>query len=426
MCPSCEPGSAQLASWLLHDLDLSNLPHTPAPSTRAQGNEASKIFCNGTILTMADGDFSPVKALVVKGDTITYAGSLDKAKEAAGPSAETIDLNRRSLLPGFIEPHLHLIITALADHFLLKLSPFNGVNTIDDAIRIIKRQVESNLILGGTSWVAGYGYDPSRVRGNGKYPNHPDLTKDILDGISKETAIYVLNQSGHVAYVNSKAFEESGVTAENVANNPQFQKDKCGQLTGLLFEQSVGYVGKYIPLPKAQDLLDYCSETLTAWVSKGCTTVFDAGIGSVGLMDIALLSNLPASPLRIYGALANNIVTSLTSIIKQPPFKLGQIEIIAIKFWADGSTQGFTAALKQPYCKDRPSWASPCGTQNYPSPAALQTAMDPWLKAGFQLVVHSNGDAATDLVLDAYEAVFKANPNRKTSNLSSYRALHRD
>lgn len=410
MCSSCEPGSAQLASWLLHDLDLSNLPNTPAPSIRAKGNENSKIFYNGTILTMAEGAFSPVDALVVKGDTITYAGSLDKAKEAAGPGAEPIDLDGRSLSPGFIEPHLHLIMTALADYFLLNLSPLNGVNTSHDAIDRIKDQVNRNLILGGTKWVAGYGYDPSRLQ------DHRDLTRDRLDGISKKIPIYVLNQSAHVAYVNSKALEEAGVTAENVANNPQFQRDKkTGQLTGLLFEQAVGYVAKYIPLPKAQDLLDYCSNTLTTWVSKGCTTVFDAGIGSIGPTDSALLSNLPASPMRIYGALSNNIVTSLSSIIKQPPFKLAQIEIIAIKFWADGSTQGFTAALNQPYCEDRPGWACPRGTQNYPSSAALQTLMDPWLKAGFQLVVHSNGDAATDLVLNAYEALFQANPNRKTS-----------
>ena len=90
MCPSCVPGSGQLASWLLHDLDLSNLPQTPAVSTR---NAADEDFCNGVILTMAGGTLSPVDGLVVRDDTINYSRTIESAKEAAGSDAETTNLD---------------------------------------------------------------------------------------------------------------------------------------------------------------------------------------------------------------------------------------------------------------------------------------------------------------------------------------------
>lgn len=110
---------------------------------------------------------------------------------------QTLDLQGRCLLPGFIEPHLHLIMTALADNYLLCLSPIN-VTTLDEAKKIIAGAIPDKLI---GDWVAGYGYDPSRVR------DHPHLTVDILDGISTEHPIFIINQSGHLAYINSAAFQ---------------------------------------------------------------------------------------------------------------------------------------------------------------------------------------------------------------------------
>jgi len=67
---------------------------------------------------MAGGTFSDVDALVMKGDTITYTGTIEGAQEVAEPGADTVDRQGRCVLPGFIEPHLYLILTALADNYL--------------------------------------------------------------------------------------------------------------------------------------------------------------------------------------------------------------------------------------------------------------------------------------------------------------------
>jgi predicted amidohydrolase YtcJ len=401
MCHSCEPGSAQLAHWLTQDMDLRNLPTTSNAIPKALAADSRKILFKGTIITMAGGTFSQVDALVVKGDTITYTGTVEGAQEAAGSGADTVDLQGRCLLPGFIEPHLHLIMTALADNYLLCLSPIN-VTTLDEAKKIIADAIPDKLI---GDWVAGYGYDPSRVR------DHPDLTVDILDGISTEHPIFIINQSGHLAYINSAAFQRAGITVANAGSSYQ---QVNGKLTGVIYELAVGAIGLLMPQPNPEIMIRYCQQTLEKWASAGCTTIFDAGIGSGGSSDIPLLKAVTATPppVRFYGAVSIHILPkdANTASLFQPPVKLGNVEVQAVKYWADGSTQGFTAALNQLYCQP-PVGMPPFGTLNYVDENFLYKDMAPWIKAGFQMIVHANGDRATQQTLNVYEAILKANPD---------------
>ena len=410
-CSSCVPGAGHLANWLLQDLHFGGVPRACASSQQVMSIEDTTIFFGGPILTMAGGQYSPVSALVVKGDNITFAGKLNEARKMAGSATRQIFLNGSSLMPGFIEPHLHLILTALADNYLLKLSPSQttsqGILTLDEAKKAMQGAL-GNLTKG--HWLLGYGYDPSRVDVNLPSPrSHPDLNRTFLDGISNKIPIFILNQSGHIAYVNSPAFAAANVTEDNVKHNASFQKDENGHLTGLLFEQAIPYVSKCAPKPNSSEMIEYCNSTLDYWLSQGCTTVFDAGIGTSGPKDLDLISSL-SMPLRFHGAISNYINSTL--IKTPPPYMLGQANISAIKFWADGSTQGFTAFLNSEYLPDRPSWANPLGNPNYKNTTLLQEAMEPWLQKGFQIMVHANGDAATTQTLAAYDAIFKANPDR--------------
>ncbi|KAL9608267.1 MAG: hypothetical protein Q9167_006891 [Letrouitia subvulpina] len=305
-CSSCVPGAGHLANWLLHDLDFRDVSPASVSSQQVMAIEDTTVFYGGPILTMAGDQYSPVSALVVKGDTIIFAGELNEARKMTGSATRQVFLNGRSLMPGFIEPHLHLILTALADNYLLKLSPPQttnpGIETLDGAKSALQDALK-NLTDG--KWLVGYGYDPSR----------------------------------------------------------------------------------------------------------GCTTVFDAGIGTISAGDPGLISSL-SMPLRFHSAISNYIAKPNASFIKTPPYMLGQANISAIKFWADGSTRGFTAFLNSDYLPGRPSWANPLGNPNYNTTILLQEAMEPWLKRGFQLMVHANGDGATSQTLAAYDTIFKANPDR--------------
>ena len=395
MCHSCEAGIAQLAHWLTQDMDLSNMPTASTTVTKASADDSKVTMFKGTIITMAGGTFSQVDSLVVKGDTIIYTGTVEGAQEAAGPGAEEVDLGQRCLLPGFIEPHLHLILTTLAKNYLLELSPL-CVTTLDKAKEIIKNAIQKTPL---DDWVAGYGYDPSRVS------KHPDLTIEILDSISEKHPIFIMNQSGHLAYANSEVFKRAGITVANAGQNYQRAN---GKLTGVIYEDAVAYIGRLVPPIATSKLIKACQRTLESWASTGCTTIFDAGIGSTGSSDIPLLTAITTTPppVRFYGAVSVEILPTVanTASLLQPPIRLGNVTVQAVKIWTDGSTQGFTAALNQPYYCPPPG-TSLFGTLKYPDENALYSVMAPWLQSGFQILVHANGDRATQQALNVYEAL---------------------
>ncbi|CAG8580958.1 14028_t:CDS:2 [Acaulospora colombiana] len=389
-------------------------PRVPSSSTDAVDPNATITFYNGTILTLANDAYSPVEALVVQGQKIKFTGALDTARQIAGPNAQSVDLQGRCVLPGFIEPHLHLALTALADHWLLSLSPMT-TTTLDQAVAKIRAKAQDLALKdkeGKWLWVAGYGYDPSRIK------CHRDLHVTDLDphDVAYGHPVFILNQSGHVAYVNSKAFELAGVTVDSIKGDKQYEVVD-GKLTGVIFEQAVGAIGQLVNKPSPEQMVEFGIETVKKWAKKGCTTVFDAGIGGSGPNEVSFIQAVFKNPmpLRFYGALSIYVATPpLIPIIKERPIQLGNATVTAIKYWVDGSTQGFTAALNKPYLCPPPHWPE-CGTLNYKHDEELQQVMEPWLRAGWQLLVHANGDRAVDQALNVYDAIFKNNPNRDQS-----------
>jgi predicted amidohydrolase YtcJ len=402
---------------MIQNANFTNLvsSSTLESTTTSDDNEEFTIFVNGTILTLAQNSYAPVEALVIQGKIIKFTGNLASAKQVAGANAHVVDLQGKCVLPGFIEPHLHLALTALADHWLLDVS----VRTKEEALTKIRDKAEGlpeKTPDGKWWWVAGYGYDPSRVQGN------EELYVGDLDKFGCGHPVFILNQSGHVAYVNSRAFELANVTYSSVEHDDNYQKDKNNKkLTGVLFEQAVSTIGALVNKPSDKEMVMFGIETVKKWARSGCTTVFDAGVGSTGVNEIAFLQAVSATkgfplPLRFYGALSINVATPpLIPIIKQRPIEVGNAKLTAIKFWADGSTQGFTAALNKPYHTKPPDDGPERGTLNYKTNELLQAVMEPWLKAGWQLLVHANGDRAIDQALDVYETIFKNNPTRDES-----------
>lgn len=352
----CIPSQLHLARAVAGNLSFDDLPCPPPTATA--NNEKNTIFFGGNIITMAHGSFSPVEALAVDGVTgrISAVGSLAHVRQVAGPSATVVDLEGKCLLPGFVEPHLHLGLTALIGNLFVNLSPLL-ITTVDEAISTLKAKI-SGIPPGG--WLAGYGYDPSRVTG------HIELTADLLDGVSTVVPIVVLNASGHLGYVNHKAFDVVGITKSTP--NPtdgEYQHGPCGELTGTIIEQ--GAISKFtdkLTRPSPSDFIHYCLETLDTWSRRGCTTVFDAGIGQINQTStadadaMAAVANCPSCPVRLTGALTSQLATLLGFSGQcppnwSPPYTKGKFSTSSIKFWADGSDQGFTGAVREPYLNNK-------------------------------------------------------------------------
>lgn len=221
--------------------------------------------------------------------------------------------------------------------------------------------------------------------------------------------MFVLESNGHLAYANSAALALAGLTRDT-PDPPQarFVRDARGELTGRLEEPPAfqPLVDK-MPSPTSAELVRLLREDLEDGARKGCTTLHDCGIGGLfGEEDLALLDAVMASspPVRYAGMLVSTHMDRWEELGLRPGMRSEQFYITGIKAWADGSNQGRTGYLREPYLgtEDR-------GALNY-TPEEIEQVIRRAHGSGWQVGVHANGDAAIDVVLDAFEQVLAASP----------------
>lgn len=192
-----------------------------------------------------------------------YAGNNnDAALTAAGSNYLPQNLEGACILPGFVEPHVHLVFTALATGYLLDLSPLACPN-LDAVLDTIKTNLPNAQSKWG-GWVAGFGYDPSRLPADG----YPDLTADLLDPISPKTPVFVLNSSGHIAYVNNATFNfviensQGKISRDKMKKDSHFLQDANGELSGVLLDSAIAEIVNYLPPPPIDILVSSAGAAL--------------------------------------------------------------------------------------------------------------------------------------------------------------------
>ncbi|KAK6356754.1 hypothetical protein TWF718_001096 [Orbilia javanica] len=376
---------------------------------------------------MANDRLSPVEALAIHDGRVIAVGSLASVLLKAGERRVLRNLHKQVILPGFVEPHLHIVLSALLKGYFLDISPLRAPD-FKTATEKLRQELQT---LDEGEWLIAYGYDPSRL-------GWRDLSKEDLDReVSSKTPIIVINASGHLAYANSAAFGAAEVTKDSP--NPQggeYAKDpKTGELTGVLVES--GAILKFTEIARKANhkhmgrVEGGLTKILGQWLAKGLTTVFDGGLGAVTPQDLEIVANLTeVSPIRIRAAVANfgsGDAAKTLGTKKMPAggFKRKGLVIKTIKLWSDGSTQGFTAAVKQNYLPDHfptyfegkekgvlvwPDGAGD-GESAFNSTTNMHDEMLQWLNLGYQLMIHANGDRASDIVLGNFEKIFTEHPN---------------
>jgi hypothetical protein len=351
---------------------------------------ANVILRGGPVLTM---NGLPADAIALVHGKVLAVGRWDEVAAHRGKSTQIVELDGRAVLPGFVEPHVHLIFTALTENLCVDLSPV-AAPTKEAALAAMREACER---APRGEWVLGFGFDPSRL-----FPDHPGLTGDELESASGSRPVFVLNQSGHIGYVNHAALAVASIDAGTLdPPAASYVRDAAGRPTGELHEPpAFAAFAQYFPQPSPSEVAELCRKTMRQWASRGCTSIFDCGIGSVGGEgDVALMRALagePHAPLRLRGALVPEVAAAIGA---KPEDRDGELGLCAIKFWADGSTQGFTGAVTEPFLGGRGR-----GVLNHSTDELCQQ-MGAFHRDGWQLVVHANGDRAIDQVLDVYEAI---------------------
>ena len=357
-------------------------------------NSGVTVFVNGTVLPV-DAAFSEHDALAILGNKILAVGNRDDVLAAAGRGARTIDLAGRVVLPGFIEPHMHFALMAGLGH-LEDIGPFQQP-TFDDALNALR---EIAAAAGPGEWVMGRQFDPILL-------NPPrDLTTRDLDPVVSDRPAFILNASGHIAYVNNKALELAGIS-HDTEDPPggEFGRYDDGSPNGVLYGQAA-YMGLMLKNGQVTERMQ------SGFVYAGREVGEEAAaLGITTLCDQATGAMAGPAELQSYRAMYDGGLMKARirayAYSEQPAWyeadvKAGQgdalMRLAGWKIVTDGSNQGFTGRQREPY------FTRDTVGIYYVEPDALREMVIDRGRKGWPLSLHGNGDAAIDSILDAVEA----------------------
>ncbi len=384
MLNTIKPKSISAASRLIVILIIC-LVVFPLSGILAQDAEDIVILANGTILTMNPAQ--PVAtAMAVKQNKIMTVGDLATVKNVVGNSYEYIDLEGKTVVPGFIESHDHLILYGSVLEYL-DISPF-VTPSLKEALHKMKTQGKPDE----DGWIYAFGADQTL------YAEKRGPTRQELDELFPDQPAFIIHLSGHGAFANSKAFEAAGVTKDTP--NPKggvFEKDKNGELSGYISGMPAWMqVGK-LPSTTKETVL----KSANLHASRGFTTATELAIMAprMAIFMEEVTRGESDFPVRVYAGMFITM-PGLDEVAPQiANYETELFKIRYIKTWTDGSTQGGTGYFSEPYYKlDADTKKGARGTQEQ-----FNKELTKILNLGFAPAVHANGDAAMDLALSAIE-----------------------
>eukprot|EP00731_Ephydatia_muelleri_P016231 Em0009g655a len=383
------------------------------------------VFFGGTIITLDESN--PIaEALAVKDGLIAAVGDYKDIQSNIGKDTEVIDLKHHTMLPGFIEAHSHVILTAL---YNLAYTDVGGYKyKTYSAIQKKMKEVIANTAKDG--WCVFTGWDVELV------PDLPELSADYLDTtFAEHTNVLVITMNGHSAYANRAALSSSHISADTPdPPGGTYVRDKDGNLTGQLLEEpAVSQVLRRATLPSVSTFLEAVRATLKEYARAGLTTATemdlyipevcqDAGVEELGSQFVDnVMQVLRGEILRLPLRLA--YYTPENDKDKEKSFNTDKrLWHAGIKLFADGSPDCGTAAIKRPYpyndVSEKLCFPPPpnYGILNWTYDQLLNR-VKPYHDAGWQVAIHAQGDRAIDQVLQVYEALGGKNRRHRIEHM---------
>ena len=363
-------------------------------------------YVNGHILTL-DAANSVAQAVAVEGDAIKAVGNNAAVRALIGPNTRLVDLAGKTMLPGFIDAHGHFPESGVRElyHVDVTSPPVGTVQNIKDLLNKLREKAQRTP---KGQWIQGVGYDDTLLAEK----RHP--TAEELDQVSTEHPIFLLHVSFHLAVANSLALERAQITAETPNPPGGIIRRQAGtqEPNGVLEESAMFQVYGRIPPLTIPQSLDAISVAAKEYAAKGVTTAQTGFAGGPFNRIDSLVAAVEHNRLPLRVVVLPGLGPIQKKLPDSPMLKLG-----AIKLLADGSIQGYTGYLRQPYAV--PPEGKGADYVGYPAREQQEfaTQVTDLHTAGYQLAIHGNGDAAIDMILEAYRQAQNAFPRQDTRHI---------
>jgi predicted amidohydrolase YtcJ len=366
------------------------------------------VYSGGDLLTMAGAEPAYAEALAVRDGKILAVGTRAEVAKAAGSGAAQVDLAGKTLVPGFIDTHGHMV------YFGKNLMDANLFGTADIAEVLDRLKTHAETVPEG-AWIVGFGYRASSLA------DKRTPTAAELDQVSATRPVMIVDSSGHLGSANSVLLELAGVTAATPdPEGGNFTRKPGGrEPLGPMEETALNAVRSQRP-PFTGELADRAMKAGAAeWAKHGQTTAQDCGLG-LGNDDVDLVLNAidkKLLPIDLYVCAKDSITDQVLDaaygvsrayapdesgvaqklLDKRPDLNksyINRVRMGGVKYWLDGGIE--TAWFTQPYTNNPPGKTGLfSGFQQIPD-EVLQAAFDRFWTSDIQINMHMNGDAAVE------------------------------
>ena len=379
-------------------------PEAPIGATATLPDSvADSVYIGEHIISMTG---SNPGAVAVRGDRIVATGSAQQITPLIGESTRVIELGEQALLPGFIDAHGHFSALArTADYVDLSPPPVGGAESIADIVRALRLAIEQSSIPAGTL-VTGFGYDDSLLEER----RHP--TRFDLDEASTSHPIVIRHVSGHLAVGNSLALADAGISAETP--DPAggiVRRLEDGAPDGVMEETAMTLLPDAVASLTPERFAELRRQALQIYAGYGITTIQDSNLPLDYIEMLRQEAASDAYPVDMVAyAMANSLSDEVLDSIEVEQNYVNGFRLGGIKFTLDGSPQGRTAWLTEPYEQGPPGAADDYVA--YPSyePSEYLRRIPAIIERGLPALVHVNGDAAIDLMLEGLESIAQQGP----------------
>ena len=365
-------------------------------------------FINGSVITINEKD-EIAEAVGIKDNKIVFVGSTEDLTKLIDQKTEVIDLEGKSLVPGFIDSHFHPILKGLfgddEDASIINTS-YDNCHSIEDILKLIRKAAKKR---GPSVWISMMGYDQNSIL------EKRHITLEELDRAAPDNPVQCMRNCGHICIYNSKALETIGVfNAEDAKKYPHDEiVVENGQLTGMLKDHTHFLVWSKVVYTEVQQVRA-AMKSNDMLLKNGITSVHDAG--EFLALSYKIMQKLckerkfkPREYMMIhdvYGkhfAIEQNehlFALGLLTGLGNEYFRLGPS-----KFMIDGGTSGPSCATREPYGHD-PDMPGILGWNREEVREYISKIND----ADCQATAHAVGDLAIEFMVEGYEYAFQTNP----------------
>ena len=352
---------------------------------------SSLIIHNADILTQ--NIYHPrAQAMLVENNLIKAVGSNEEIFALQNSGTQCINANGNTVLPGFIDAHIHIWKVGNLKTFLLDV---RGVSSIEELQDKLSDFVKCNP---GDGWLQARGFNEALMK-EGRLP-----AKDDLDKVTTNRPLWLIRTCAHIGVANSKAIELSGVNNQtHIPVGGEMRLGNNGKPNGIFTETALGLITNHIPPYSSHDYAMMIKAAEDEMISYGITSATDPAVMPDLLACYQQLEKEKKLRIRV-NAFPVRVPDGADEILALPgKYYSDKLIVHTVKFFADGGLSGMTAAMMQPY-KNSSSTGVLRLTENFFYPIAYEAVQN-----NFGIATHAIGDKAIDVVLNVYKKIKNKN-----------------